>query len=84
MLNMEQKHDSSGNVQKEITTEVETKSQPNVLVLGELDNLPAALQELTHEDADLAAELLNKSFKSGKVKLKSSHHRICIYKTEKK
>lgn len=58
--------------------------QPNVLLLGELDNLPAALQELTHEDADLAAELLNKPFNSGKVRLKNSHHRICIYKTENK
>lgn len=36
-------------------------------MLGELDNLPAVLYELTHEVADPAAELLNKSLKSGKV-----------------
>lgn len=40
--------------------------QPNVLMLGELDNPPAVLQILTHEIADAAAELLNKSPK-GKV-----------------
>lgn len=35
-------------------------------MLGELDNPPAVLQILTHEIADAAAELLNKSPK-GKV-----------------
>lgn len=39
-------------------------------MLGEIDNLPAALQKLTHEVADQAAEPLNKSLKLGKVKLK--------------
>lgn len=41
--------------------------QPNVLVLGEADNLSAELHELTCEVADPAAELLDKSLKSAKV-----------------